>query len=785
MKMIQSGFRRPCLNVLHAIRIAVLTLTILPVSARIASATDVYVIAGQSNGWRMGSLAQGDMPIPGGHKIYYFGMKCVSEPEQTECRVLTGLNPGSMGTGLALQLVRQSDSDIVLVQYCRCGAPLVNPSAISWYPGADPESGQLYQDGLFPKFQKYLDHAKRSIEDKYGLAWNVRGMFWLQGESDVNSVENPQDYEKPLRSLFWRFRRELGQNLPIVCGEIRPLNRGAKMVNQALANLSEQDPRTGLAITSNITMPSRPNQPGDVHFRLSACHEIGKRFSGELARLTSGAKPEDALRESSGPPNIVVIFADDHAQHAISAYGSRMNLTPHIDRLARDGMRFLHSFVANSICGPSRATLLTGLHSHANGQTGNRATFNDRLPTFAKILQANGYDTAVVGKWHLGAEPNGFDYWALKTGSIYNGAFRTADGSEGFEGHATDAITQRSLDWIGSRRDPSRPFMIWISHVAAHRTWTPATRHLANYEGVEIPAPATLFDTYTCRNSGAMTAQMRISKDLFPAYDLKLPVTGNGILDRQASRQLNAMNAAERTAWHAAFDPRNEAFARAGLQGDDLIRWNYQRYIRNYLRSVDGLDDSVGTVRRYLNDNGLSNNTIVIYTSDQGFFLGDHGWYDKRWMYEESLRTPLIVHWPGVTRPGSTSEKMVQNIDLAPTLIEMARQSVPSAMHGTSLLPLLRGEAVSRWRDAIYYHYQMKENPGRTSHLVARHFGIRTQRFKLICYYDLDQWELFDLKSDPEEMNNVYESRQMRDVRDRLTKRLRQLREEFADETGG
>ena len=478
-------------------------------------------------------------------------------------------------------------------------------------------------------------------------------------------------------------------------------------------------------------------------------------------------------------PNIVIIYADDHAQHAISAYGSRINQTPHIDGLARDGMKFTQSFVANSICGPSRATLLTGLHSHANGQIGNRSQFRDELPTFAKSLQASGYATAVIGKWHISTPPNGFDYWALKRGSFYNADFDTKTGLEKSEGHVTDTITERSIDWM--REHKEQPFMVWVSHSAAHRTWEPPIRHLKKYGDRDIPEPKTLFDSYSGKNPGAHTAQMRISRDLFPAYDLKLPVTGEGILDQAAQSQLNRLTSEQRSAWNAAFGPENEAFAKLNLSGDALTRWNYQRYIKNYLRNVDGLDDSVGKVREFLAKEGLDQNTIVIYSSDQGFFLGDHGWYDKRWMYEESFRTPLIIRWPGVTSPGSSNDALVQNIDMAPTILEIAGLGVPESMHGNSLLPLLHGATPNHWRDAIYYHYQMEEPQNRTAHLVAKHYGIRTDALKLIHFYESDTWECYDLANDPHEIENLYNAPGKASMIAGLKRRLSDLQRQFGD----
>lgn len=486
-----------------------------------------------------------------------------------------------------------------------------------------------------------------------------------------------------------------------------------------------------------------------------------------------------ACEADAARPNIVIIYADDHAQHAISAYGSRINQTPNIDALARDGMRFTQSFVANSICGPCRATLLTGLHSHANGQIGNRSKFRDELPTFAKSLQAAGYATAVIGKWHISTQPNGFDYWALKKGSFYNASYATTTGVEKSHGHVTDTITNRSLKWMLEHKD--EPFMVWISHSAAHRTWEPPIRHLKKYGDRDIPEAKTLFDDYSGKNAGAHTAQMRVSRDLFPAYDLKLPVTGEGVLDRVARQQLNRLTPKQRAAWDEAFGPRNAEFAKLKLTGDDLTRWNYQRYIKNYLRNVDGLDDSVGKVRNFLSEHGLDRNTIVIYSSDQGFFLGDHGWYDKRWMYEESLRTPLIVQWPGVTRPGATCDSLVQNIDMAPTILEMAGLGVPKSMHGDSLVPLLRGATTKRWREAIYYHYQMEEPQTRTAHLVAKHYGIRTDAFKLIHFYEADTWELYDLASDPHEITNLYDDPDRTTKIAELKRELLGLQKQFGD----
>lgn len=491
--------------------------------------------------------------------------------------------------------------------------------------------------------------------------------------------------------------------------------------------------------------------------------------------------------EKHGPskqPNIIVIYADDHSEAAISSYGSKINETPHIDQLAADGMRFSQSFVANSICGPARATLLTGTHSHANGRVNNGSAFNTDLPTWGREMRANGYRTAMIGKWHLPGTPlpQDFDYWARTHGYYANGV-NTSEGKDERQGYTVDLITDLGLEWIAEEREEDKPFVLWLSHNAVHRTWMPGPEQLELYRGAQIPEPSTLFDDYAGRSPAAALTQMRISQDLFPAYDLKLPITGEQILDKSAQGRLAPMTKEQRAAWDAAYEAENTAFAEANLRGNELTSWNYQRYIQDYLRCVSALDDSVGKVRQFLADNNLADNTIVIYTSDQGFFLGEHGWYDKRWMYEPALRTPLIIHWPGVTEPGSTSNEMVQNIDMAPTFLEMAGQEVPSTMQGSSLLPLLSNTLEEPWRNAIYYHYQ-EYNEGRIAHRVAEHYGIRTERYKLIYVYRHDFWELYDLQQDPEEMHNRIDDPELADEVQYLKQRLWRLRQQFGDTTG-
>ena len=483
-------------------------------------------------------------------------------------------------------------------------------------------------------------------------------------------------------------------------------------------------------------------------------------------------------RPLSGPPNIVVIYADDHAQRAIGAYGSPFAHTPNIDRLASEGLRFTRSFVANAICGPARATFLTGLHSLANGVTTNRGSLREGTPNVARMLQDAGYRTAVVGKWHLGGDPEGFDYWALARGGYYNPRLVTADGPRETEGYTTEVITEDALRWIEAQRAEGRPFFAWISHAATHRTWRPGPAYLDRYDDAHIEEPATLFDDHAGRSPAAAGAQMRIARDLFPAYDLKLPVTGQGILDANARGMLEGMTAAQREAWDAAYAPENAAFEASELAGEELVRWKYQRYMKDYLRCGDALDDAVGAVLDYLERTGLDENTIVVYTSDQGFFLGEHGWYDKRFMYEPAFSTPLVVRWPEVTAPGTTEERLVQKIDLAPTFAELAGAPRDARMHGTSLVPLLRGETPRAWRDAVYYRYFQRDS-GRTSHTVAPHDGVRTERYKLIHFPDFEAWELYDLLDDPDEAVNLWGRPEYGAIVAELREKLDELRERF------
>ncbi len=467
--------------------------------------------------------------------------------------------------------------------------------------------------------------------------------------------------------------------------------------------------------------------------------EILCPFAVILAVVVSSLSAVQAA-EPGQRPNVLFVFTDDHAAHAISAYGSKINQTPNIDRLAKEGMLFRNCFVTNSICAPSRAVILTGKHSHLNGVIDNRVEFDNTQQTFPKLLQKAGYQTAIIGKWHLKVEPAGFDYWRvlIGQGTYYNPRFRTPKGPVSQTGYTTDIITDLALEWLERGRDQNKPFMLMYQHKAPHREWLPGPDHLAMYDGVEIWEPPTLFDDYAGRTSAAKWASMTIDRHMND-LDLKL------VLPRY-------LNQEQRSRILAAYGPKNEAMKKANLKGKDLVRWKYQRYVKDYLRCIASVDDNLGRVLDYLGKTGLADNTVVIYNSDQGFYLGDHGWFDKRWMYEESLRMPLLVRWPGVIQPGTENRDLVQNLDFAETFLDVAGAAIPDDMQGRSLVPLLKGQTPDDWRKGIYYHYY--EFPG--WHDVQRHYGVRTDRYKLIHYYVIGEWELFDLQNDPDELRSVY-----------------------------
>lgn len=489
---------------------------------------------------------------------------------------------------------------------------------------------------------------------------------------------------------------------------------------------------------------------------------MGKMASAILSLLM--AVPAGAI-EKPRQPNVLFVFTDDHASHAMSCYGSKINKTPNLDRIAKEGMLFRNCFCTNSICAPSRAVILTGKHSHLNGVIDNRVSFDGSQQTFPKLLQKAGYQTAWLGKWHLKSDPTGFDRWAILSagggqGTYYNPAFKTDRGQVKIDGYVTDVITDMALDWLQKGRDKDRPFFLVYSHKAPHREWEPGPKHLTLYDDVDIPEPPTLFDDHAGLASPARKQEMTVEKHLNDR-DLKLVPPRN-----LTPEQLKL--------WNAAYGPKNEEFKKKNLTGKDLVRWKYQRYIKDYLRCVAGVDDNLGRVLKYLDDSGLAKDTVVVYSSDQGFYLGDRGWYDKRWMYEESLRMPLLVRWPGVVKPGTENRDLVQNLDFAETFLDIAGVAPPKDMQGRSLVPLLKDSTPKDWRKSIYYHYW--EYPA--VHMVARHYGVRTDRYKLIHYYQADEWELFDLQRDPGERKSVYADRDYSGVVKELKAELERLRDE-------
>jgi arylsulfatase A-like enzyme len=475
-----------------------------------------------------------------------------------------------------------------------------------------------------------------------------------------------------------------------------------------------------------------------------------------------------ATTHAADRPNIVFIFSDDHGYQAISAYNDPRKLleTPNIDRIGREGMRFDRCLVPNSICGPSRASVLTGKYSHANGFYNNAATsrFDGSQVTFPKLLQKAGYQTAIIGKWHLVSDPTGFDHWHILPGQgvYYNPPMIRNGQRVKHDGYVTDLITDFSLDWL-KQRDKAKPFVLMMQHKAPHREWEPALRHLGHDNDRQYPEPDTLFDDYVGRGKAEHEQDMMVAKTM-NAKDLKLTPPPQ-------------MTAEQRKAWDAYYGPRNEAFKKANPRGKELVRWKYNRYMHDYLGCIKGVDESVGRVLKYLDDEGLANNTIVVYASDQGFYLGEHGWFDKRWIFEESLRTPLLVRWPGVAKPGSSDAHMVSNLDFAETFLEAAGLPVPAEMQGRSMVPLLRGQTHVDWREFFYYHYYERPGP----HNVARHYGVVSDRYKLVHFYepDMSYWELFDLQKDPHELKSVYGDPAYAAQRQALTGVLAGLRTEL------
>lgn len=456
-------------------------------------------------------------------------------------------------------------------------------------------------------------------------------------------------------------------------------------------------------------------------------------------------------------PNILFIMTDDHSYQALSAYNDKLIHTPNLDRIANEGVIFPNSFVGNSICAPSRATMLTGKHTHKNGQINNTVTFDGSQLTFPKLLKTAGYQTALVGKWHLKSDPTGFDYWNILPGQgqYYNPDFIEMGEKKQFEGYCTDLTTDFALNWLDNR-EKEKPFCLLLHHKAPHRTWQPDTLYFDEFKNKTYPVPDNFFDNYEGRRAAAEQKLSIRTTDMDIQYDLKMEDDGGRIQSRFPWMKHTArMNEKQKSAWGNHYNSITKDFLEKNLEGDKLYLWKYQRYMRDYLACIRSVDENVGRVLDYLKENGLDENTLVIYTSDQGFYMGEHGWFDKRFMYEQSFRTPLLMRLPkGYNRKGEVSE-LVQNIDYAPTFLDFAGVEIPPEIQGKSMKPLLIYDKNVEWRDAVYYHYYEFPN----EHAVKRHYGIRTDRYKLIHFYnDIDEWELYDLKTDPDEMNNLINS---------------------------
>lgn len=482
--------------------------------------------------------------------------------------------------------------------------------------------------------------------------------------------------------------------------------------------------------------------------------------------------------ERQAPPNIIFIMSDDHAYQAISAYGHGLNHTPNIDRIAKEGAIFNRGFVTNSICAPSRAVVLTRKHSFVNGKVDNIQAFDWDQPNFAKLLQEAGYQTALVGKIHLDGQPQGFDYSAVLPGQghYYNPDFIENGVARRIKGYVTSITTRLALDWLENKRDRSKPFLLLYQQKAPHRNWKPEEKYLDLFDDKSFEPPANYFDDYQNRGSAAKEQEMRIDRHARWGHDFKMLVDPDGEYT-DLNEELERFDDDQRNAWLAAYAPKNEAMKRLNLTGKELSVWKFNRYIKDYLRTIQSIDDGVGEVLDYLDENGLYENTIVIYTSDQGFYLGEHGWFDKRFMYEESFRTPILMRYPREIKPGTSIDELVQNLDFAPALLDYAGMEIPGDMQGESFRKMVSGE-LSEWRDAVYYTYY--EYP--SVHMVKRHYGIRTGRYKLIhFYYDVDEWEMYDLEKDPAEMNNVYADEQYSSVRADMHGKLAAIREKYGD----
>lgn len=519
-------------------------------------------------------------------------------------------------------------------------------------------------------------------------------------------------------------------------------------------------------------------------------NNIKKAFTCLTIGMTAVTCLAKGQKQEVKHPNIIFIMSDDHSYKAISAYGYGLNETPNIDRLAKEGAIFTRACVTNALSAPSRAVMLTGKHSFINGKIDNSAPFNWNQDNFPKLLQKAGYQTALVGKIHLDGLPQGFDYSMVLPGQgvYYNPVFIENGIKKSFPGYVTTLTTQFALNWLDKLRDKNKPFCLLYHQKAPHRDWMPEKKYYQQYAKMIFKSPETLFDNYEGRGTAAKTAEMNIFKNMSWAGDTKIypwvmdelniPETNN--LDKNGfEREVGRMDKEQRSSWDSVYGPINQDFNNRyhSMSHKDIMNWKYQRYIQDYLGTVASIDDGVGEILDYLNKNGLSENTIVVYTSDQGLYLGEHGWFDKRFMYEESFRTPLLIRFPKEIKQGTKINKLIQNLDFAPTFLDYAGVAIPKEMQGESFRKLVSGKS-GEWRDAVYYTYY--EYPA--IHMVKRHYGVATERYKLIhFYYDVDEWEMYDLKKDPSEMHSVYNDPAYADVQKTLHKRLTELRVKYGD----
>ena len=491
-------------------------------------------------------------------------------------------------------------------------------------------------------------------------------------------------------------------------------------------------------------------------------------------------------------PNILFIMSDDHAYQAISAYTNKLIETPNIDRIAKEGMLFTNACVTNSICAPSRATILTGKHTHINGKIDNRMPFDTSQITFPQLFQDAGYQTAMYGKLHFGNNPKGVDDFMILPGQGHyiNPRFITPQGDTTITGYVTDIITDLTIDWLDKKRDPEKPFLMMYLHKAPHRSWWPRADKFEEFTQKQFAEPETLFDNYENRGSAAKTAEMNLVKHMMYSHDSKVkPETVKEMGDvipeviefnNSFYRPYGRSNDEQKAKYEPILKKINDDFREnwPTMNYEQKMRWKFQRYMQDYLACISSVDDNVGRVLDYLEETGLDENTIVIYTSDQGFYLGEHGWFDKRFIYDESFKTPLLIKWPHQIKPGTTNDEMVQNLDFAQTFLEAAGIEAPSDMQGESLIPLLKGENDKWDREAVYYHYY--EYPA--VHMVKRHYGIVTQEYKMAhFYYDVDEWELYDRLKDPRELNNVYDDPEYASIVRDLTSQLAELRKKYKD----